>query len=391
MSIQVHEVRSCARCVLDTHDDPAMVFDLAGVCTHCRSFERRRAAFVSEGQAGKEKLDLLVRTIRTEGKNRPFDCVAGISGGIDSTYSVYVAKQLGLRPLVVHLDNGWNSELAVKNIQEVVRKLGFELYTYVVNWEEFRDLQRSYIQASVVDIEVPTDHGILALLHRAARKQKTRFILSGSNILTEGVMPEHWVWAKFDLLNLASIHRTYGTLPLRTFPRIGFWKRIYMEQILRHQTVELLNLVPYVKSEARKILSDKLGWRDYGGKHYESVFTRFYQGYILPKKFGVDKRKAHLSCLIASGQMTKAEALAELSSEPYDSKRAVEDRGFVLKKLGFTEAEFEVIMRLPLRSHLEFPSYLTRHYRYHTRLSEWLQPIRRVKHRLARTSEKTAY
>lgn len=383
--------QQCTKCVLDTSDDPSVTFDADGVCDYCHTYDRRRRLFVDQGEDGRRALERLAENIKTSGRGRSHDCVAGISGGIDSTYTVYLAKQLGLRPLVVHFDNGWNTELAVKNIEQICNKLGFELFTYVVNWEEFRDLQLSYLRASVVDIEVPTDQGIFATLQHTAKKTDTRFILSGNNITTEGTMPKDWVWHKWDLLNLEAIHREFGSRPLKTYPMLGFWNRIYYERFLHIQTVELLNFVPYVKEEAKAVLTNELGWRDYAGKHYESVFTRFYQGYILPKKFGIDKRKAHLSCLILSGQTTRDAALDELRSNPYTEDMQADDLEFVLKKLGLRKDEFDQIMATPPRAHLSYPSYITSHYKYHERFFQFIKPLRTLKHKLSGTSAPVNY
>jgi len=278
----------------------------------------------------------------------------GLSGGVDSTYVAYLAKQLGLRPLAVHFDNGWNSELAVMNIENIITKLGFDLFTYVIDWNEFRDIQLAYLKASVVDIEAITDHAIFATLYRLAGEKKIKYVLSGTNVQTENTLPRSWIFNKHDHINIQSIHKAYGTLPLKTFPFSNAKVKRYYRQVLGVTSVSVINYVEYNKKKIKELIQRELGWRDYGGKHYESVWTRFYQGYILPTKFNIDKRKAHLSDLIFGGQITKEEALEELRKPIYDATQFKIDYDFVLKKLGLTEDEFNAIMQAPPRSHYDF-------------------------------------
>jgi len=265
-----------------------------------------------------------------------------------------LAKQLGLRPLAVHFDNGWNSELAVMNIENIITRLGFDLFTYVIDWNEFRDIQIAYLKASVVDIEAITDHAIFATLYRLAGEKKIKYILSGTNVQTENTLPKSWIFNKHDHINIQSIHKAYGTLPLKTFPFSNAKVKRYYQQVMGVRSVSVINYVDYNKKKIKELIQRELGWRDYGGKHYESVWTRFYQGYILPGKFKIDKRKAHLSDLIFGGQITKEEALEELSKPIYDPAQFKIDYDFVLKKLGLTEEEFNAIMQAPPRSHYDF-------------------------------------
>lgn len=383
--------QQCAQCIMDAQDDPFLTFDISGVCTHCYAYQRRKLLFVEKNQTLPSFIAQQIEKIKHDGRYSSYDCITGVSGGIDSTYLTYLAKEWGLRPLVVHFDNGWNSELAVKNIQNTVNKLGFDLKTLVVDWEEFKDLQRSYIKAGVVDIEVPTDHAILATLYHTANKHNIRHLFLGTNILTEGLMPTHWVWSKLDLLNLQSIHQKHGTVKLKTYPQLGFWNRIYYEKILKFQIHEPLNWITYNKTEAQNILTKTLGWRDYGGKHHESIFTRFYQGYILPQKFGIDKRKAHLSCLILSHQITKNQALEEISHPIYSQLQLQEDKQLVLKKLGYTENEFDQMMRSTPVSHLQYDSYFKKHYKTHTQITKKIAPILDLKHKLFKTQKAQTY
>lgn len=343
----------CSRCILDTNDDPSISFDERGVCNHCHYYDEEKKLLVLEGAAGEKKLQDTIDVIRNYGTSRKYDCLIGLSGGVDSSYVAYLAKQLGLRPLCVHFDNGWNSELAVQNIHNIVNKLGFDLYTYVINWEEFRDLQLAYLKASVIDIEVLTDHAIYGTMFRIAKENDIKYVLGGHNVATEGILPYHWTFNKKDYINIKAIHKKYGSVELETFP---FLNRKMKRFISRSgvEFVNYLNWIPYVKDDVKALLQKELDWRDYGGKHYESIWTRFYQGYILPVKFKVDKRKAHYSTLICSGQMSKAEALEKMNEPAYDESLLKIDLDFVLKKLGLNKDEFEQIMNLPVRAHHEF-------------------------------------
>jgi len=283
---------------------------------------------------------------------------------VDSTYVALMAKRLGLRPLIVHFDNSWNSELATKNIENIISTLGFDLYTLVVDWQEFRDLQRAYLKASVVDIEAITDHAIFGTLYRLAAKHDIKYILSGANVVTEAILPSHWIWNKSDHENIRDIHAQFGQVPLKTYPLFTARQKRFDMVRKKIETFDLLNYLPYNKKEVKQAITAELGWRDYGGKHYESVFTRFYQGYILPAKFGIDKRKAHLSNLIFSGQIQKQEALDELQAPIYDPAQLKEDYVFVLKKLGFSVDEFEKIMAAPRREHREFRTEMSIYEKY---------------------------
>ena len=333
-------------------------------------------------------LSRIVDELKRAGKGKAYDCVLGLSGGVDSSYLAYLAVELGLRPLVVHFDNGWNSELAVSNIENLVKGLHLDLHTFVMDWPEFRDLQRAYFKASVVDLEVPTDHMILGALYRIAEQHGLKYLLSGTNVVTEAILPRRWYFSKFDLKNLRDIHAHFGTLPLRKLPALGFWQLTYYNQIRGINSISMLDLVDYNKAEAKQLLMHRFGWRDYGGKHYESVFTRFYQGYILPTKFNIDKRKAHLSTLICSGQITREDALTELEKPTYQATLQVEDKRYVAKKLGFTEDEFEMILRLPNRRHEEFATDTQLRKRYFRVLAAARPAISIVK-RLTRRSTTT--
>jgi N-acetyl sugar amidotransferase len=345
--------RICARCVIDD-GVPETTFDADGVCSWCRRFDDR-AARHAEGALGREeKLAALVDGIKRAGHGRRYDCVLGVSGGADSSYAALVATRLGLRPLAVHVDNGWNSELAVKNIECVVRGLRLDLVTEVIDWEEFRGLQLSLLRAGVVDLELVSDHAIAAAMFHTARRHRIKHIVTGDNEGTEATLPRGWNHRKTDLANIRAINRAFEGATMRTFPKLSTFGMIFHQRVLRIVSVGLLTWADYVKERAETELADALGWRRYAKKHFESVITRFYQGYILPTKFGIDKRKFHYALLIHSGQMTREAALADLEKPPYDPKLQEEDKIYVCKKLGISIAEFDAMMQSPPRSHYDY-------------------------------------
>lgn len=346
--------RMCTKCVMDT-TDPNIVFDENGICSHCHAYERDIKNNVFTGEEGTKRIKEIVARIREEGKNKEYDCLIGVSGGVDSSFLAYKVKEFGLRPLAVHLDNGWDSAQAASNIRKVLNKLGINLYTHVIDWEEFKDLQLSFLKSSTPDSEIPSDHAIIALMTRMASKIGVRYIISGHNFRTETHLPPAWSQGHFDWRYIKNVHRQFGTLPLKTFPHITPY--VFIRYLYLQKWVFLLNYIDYNKTEAMKILENELGWVYYGGKHYESIYTRFYQGYILPVKFGYDKRKAHLSSLICSGEITRDEALEELKKDTYPKEMQEQDKIFLLKKFGITDDEFEAIMNAPKKTYWDYPSY----------------------------------
>ncbi|NCC62696.1 MAG: N-acetyl sugar amidotransferase [Verrucomicrobiae bacterium] len=352
----VSEYRICSKCVMDT-SDPDISFDAEGVCNHCHYYDAISETHLHYDDEGQQRIAEIVKQIKDSGRKKRYDCISGISGGVDSSYTAFLAKKLGLRPLIVHFDNGWNSETAVQNVYKLVSNLGFDMETYVVDWDEFKDIQLAYLKAGVMDIEAPTDHAIAAVVNRLTRQYKIKYLLSGGNIVTEAILPNAWGYSNMDLRNILAIHERYGTVKLKSFPTFGLVDRIWFQIIHGIQSVRLLNYVHYDRKEAKEILSRELGWQDYGGKHYESVITRFYQGYLLPKKFGIDKRRAHFSTMICSGQMTRDESLRELESPPYPTEALLqEDMEFVAKKFGLSLRGFQEIVESPPRSHYDFPN-----------------------------------
>lgn len=340
---------------MDT-SDPEIQFDEQGMCNHCHDYDRLIRQRVMTGEAGRRYLERLAEQIKREGRGKPYDCLLGVSGGVDSTYVAYVAKRkFDLRPLAVHMDNGWDSELAVKNIEETLKRLEIDLFTNVLNWEEFRDLQIAFLKASTPDSEIPSDHAIWAVIGGMAEKLKVRYILSGFNVRTETHLPRAWSQGHFDWRYIHSVHRQFGKTGLKTFPHQGFFT--YYRRLLTLRRVDILNYLDYNKQQAMRLLENELGWKYYGGKHHESIYTRFYQGYILPTKFGYDKRRSHLSSQICSGEINRESALAELQKPAYAPATQEEDREYVSKKLGLNEDEFDAIMNLPRKRFQDFPSY----------------------------------
>ena len=363
--------------------DPQIGFDAQGICHHCREVKRRLAKLPQSEAEARARLNAVAERIRRAGTGKEYDCLLGVSGGVDSSYVAYLARQLELRPLVMHFDNGWDTELAVRNITRLVDGLGFDLVTYVIDWEEFRDLQKSFLAASVVDIEMLTDHAITASMFRLARKHKIRYVLSGANVATESGLPMAWVWNKADFRNIRAIHRRYGTVNLSSFPCLPTWRWLMIRYLgIGFDYVELLDHVRYRKLDAIAELEQAVGWQYYGGKHYESAFTKFYQAYILPTKFGIDKRRAHLSSLIRNGEITRDEALNELGQPLYDPAQLADDRAYVLKKLGLSEQEFDAIMRAPVRAHDDYAS--------DARLVRFARGAKRLVERAVRSGERRA-
>lgn len=335
--------QQCTISVLDNIADTQITFDNQGISNYCHQFNAfaNKEEFKPENKA--KNLKALVEKITTEGKGKKYDCLIGLSGGADSSYLAYLAKDLGLRPLVVHFDYGWNTDLATSNIENVTKKLGFELFTYVIDWKVIRDLQRSYYLASVVDLDVPADHTIFGSIFEIAKKMGIKYILNGGNYLTEYIMPKTWNYLKTDLVNIKNIHKKFGELPFKGVPTNGVIDQIKY-RMLGIVSVPLLYMVDFKQKEVVELLEKELGWRNYEGKHFENVFTRFYQGVVLPNKFGIDKRKPHLSNLIFSGQITKEDALNELSKPTYPIHLQNDDKEYISKKLGFSKDEFDEIL-----------------------------------------------
>lgn len=353
--IEKREYQICNRCIMDT-TDVDITFDEQGNCNHCTEYYRLAPLYGYHGEETDKKLEALIAQIKADGKGKKYDCVVGVSGGVDSSYVAYLAKKYGLRALCVHFDNGWNSKLAVKNIANILKKLDFDYETYVVEWEEFKDLQIAFLKASVANIEIPSDHAFLAAIYGVCRKYGIKYNLNGSNFATEGILAQSWGYNAKDLKHLKAIQKEFGTVKLKTYPTLGFKKEIYNTYVKGIKNIRLLNYVPYDKPQAMEVIQKELDWVYYGGKHYESIFTRFFQAYILPVKFNIDKRRAHYSTMICSNQITREQALIEMQAPTYPPDLLAEDKEYVIKKLGLTEKEFEDIMNAEVKSYADYPN-----------------------------------
>lgn len=347
----------CAKTVMDNVGDPDIRFDESGICNYYYEFKERLKIRVPEPKEANLQLQAIVNRINAQGKRNKYNCIIGVSGGVDSTYTAWLVKQLGLRPLAVHLDNGWNSELAVQNIENVLNKLDIDLYTEVLDWDMFKALQLSFLKGSTPDGEIPTDHAINALMYQIAAKHGVKYVISGMNSRSEGMMPPSWARGHLDWKYINSLHKTFSKKKLTGYPHMTVFQFLKYNLINRIRVIGILNYIDFKKDEALRIISEDLGWRDYGGKHYESIYTRFYQSYVLPEKFGIDKRKAHLTCLmISTGEITREQALEQLKEPTADPKMIADDKEYVLKKLGVSEVEFDTIMKSPVKSILDYPN-----------------------------------
>lgn len=374
MTTKTRPYQMCTRCVMDT-TDPEITFDEHGVCNHCREFDEITSKRWFPNEEGQRRLERIVEQIKREGHGKEYDSILGLSGGADSSYLAIKIKELGLRPLVVHVDTGWNSELAVQNIQAILDYTGWDLYTHVMYWEDMKQLQLAYLRAGVANQDVPQDHAIFANLYHFAVQNKIKYVLSGGNIATEAIFPQSWHHAAMDATNLKAIFSRFGTGKLREYRTISFWQYyLYYPYVLGMRVIRPLNFMPYNRQMAIEVLQEKTGWKPYGYKHGESVFTRFFQNYYLVERFGYDKRKPHLSTLIVTGQMTREKALQELSKPPYDPTEVEEDILYFCKKLSLTKEEFVKLLNVPRRDAREFPSDYAK-YKLMKRLQALLEKI----------------
>jgi aminotransferase len=364
-----NKYQMCSRCVMDT-SDPVISFDDDGVCNHCRDFDQITRQHWFPNEEGAHRLREIVELIKNDGRGQEYDCIIGLSGGVDSSYLALKVAEWGLRPLVVHVDAGWNSELAVANIEKIVKHCQFDLHTHVVNWEEIRDLHLAYLRSGYSNQDVPQDHIFFASLYHFATKNKIRYILSGGNIATEGIFATAWHGGSaMDAINLKAIHHRFGEKPLKTYKTISFFEYyIWYPFVKRMRTVRPLNYMSYDKQSAINELEFKIGWRSYGRKHGESLFTKIFQNDYLPRKFGYDKRLPHISSLIASGQMTRAEGLAKLAEPLYDKKEFEIDINYFCKKLRITREQYEDFITGHSSLYSDYPNWVARH-----RMLKWIQ------------------
>jgi len=340
----------CTRCILDTTIE-SIRFDDNGVCNFCKIHDELEKNYPT-GEAGWRYLESLAQKIKQEHKHKPYDCIVGVSGGRDSTYVLYLTVKLGLRPLAVHFDNGWNSEIAVSNIKNAVTRLNVDLYTHVADWEEFKSLQLAFLKASVSDAEIPTDVAILATLHQAAAREGIRYIMNGHSFRTEGLVPICWTYMEGKYIQ--SVYQAFGGKTLKTVPNFTLWDYIHYTLLRGIQIIPLLNYVDYQHDHIQHILEEELGWQYYGGHHYESYYTHFFQSYYLPQKFNIDKRLLEYSALIRSGQLSREEALEKIKA-PYPFNEELVE--YALNKLGLSLEEFNAIMVAPKKSFKDYTTY----------------------------------
>jgi N-acetyl sugar amidotransferase len=346
----------CTNCVMDTTDSK-IVFDDDGVCDHCHSFKTHVLPNWHPDEIGRAELDKTVAKIKEDGQKREFDCLMGMSGGADSSYLLHIAvKEMGLRPLVFHVDGGWNSQIGVNNIDVMINKLNLDLYTEVINWNEMRDFQLSYFKSGLANIDVPQDHAFIATLYNFAAKHNIKYIMNGGNFSTECVRnPMEWLYYGTDMAQIKDIRKKFGTIPLKTYPFSRVLRhKFYLRYIRRIQVVKPLNYMPYIKDEAMKLLEKEYGWQIYPQKHFESRFTKFYEGYWLPTKFGYDTRKVQYSSLILTNQMTRDEALEKLKHPAIAPEEAVHEFEYVATKLGISVEELQGYLDAPNKTHRDY-------------------------------------
>jgi len=359
--IKSRKYQICTNCVMDT-SDPNITFDERGWCDYCRNFYENIVPDWHPNKEGEKMISRMIDKIKKDGKGKDHDCLIGISGGVDSSYVTYLAREkFGLRPLIFHVDAGWNSHEASNNITRLINKLGLDLHTEVINWSEMKDLQRAFFKAGVPHLDAPQDHAFFSSLYNFASKHGFKYILTGANYSTECVRePLDWIYHASDLRQIKDIHNRFGDHPLKTFPMTDIFKyRIYYRFFKSVRVVKPLNYVPYNKEEVIRELIDKFGWQRYGHKHYESYFTRFFEGYWLPKRFGYDKRRTHFSSLILTKQMTRKEALEEIAKPTYDEKLMSKDFEYVAKKLDFTIPELEKLFKGEKKTYKDYKSKMS--------------------------------
>lgn len=348
----------CSRCIMDT-TDPDITFDSNGRCNHCSTafFRLKQFPFNLSKKEKEQKLTKKIKDIKSKKKGN-YDCIIGVSGGLDSTYVAYKSKEFGLNPLAVHVDNGWNSELSVKNIEKTLKKLDIDLYTNVLDWEEFKDLQLSFLKSSTPDLEIPTDHSIISTLFRTANRYKINTIIAGWNTSTELIMPRKWSNGHWDWFYINNIQKRFGNRQLINYPHLNIVD-FFVNKIRKIENFYILDFLDYRRDDAIKILKNEINWKEYGRKHGESIYTRFVQEYILPNKFCFDKRRAHLSTLICSGQLNREDAIEKMNEPLYSKMNIEEDIEYVNNKLCISKDDFFTYMSLPNKTYFDYPSYET--------------------------------
>ncbi len=342
---------------MDT-SDPHIIFDENGVCNHCHEFEEITSKRWFPNEVGQKLLESIIEQIKKDGQGKEYDCIIGLSGGVDSSYLALKIKDYGLRPLVIHVDAGWNSELAVWNIEQIVKYCGYELHTRVIDWQEIKDLQVAYLKSGVANQDVVQDHAFFASLYHYTTKNKIKYVISGGNIATESVFPESWHHSAMDAINLRAIHKKFGQCKLKDYETISFFQYyFYYPFVKKMKTIRPLNYMNYDKVHALQELKAVVGYKEYGRKHGESRFTKFFQNHYLPTKFNIDKRRAHLSSEILSGLITRDQALIELEKPLYDAIELKEDFAYIAKKLGISIENLMEVTQSTGHSYQEYKNW----------------------------------
>ena len=360
-SIVTNKNTICKRCVMDS-SDKAIVFNSDGFCDHCLTFDREIMPVWMGGVGRDEELEIIIDSIKKNGKGKDFDCILGMSGGIDSSYLLYLAKEkLGLRPLVFHVDAGWNSQIAVNNIERLVDGLNLDLFTEVIDWKDMQSLQRSFFKSGVPHIDVPQDNAFFATMYKFASENNVKDIITGGNYSSECVRnPKEWMYYQSDSIQLRDIHKKHGEPPLQNYPLTNIlWHKIYLPYFKGVKLHRLLDFMPYDKEEATKFLVENYGYQRYPQKHFESRFTRFYESFWLPTKFGYDTRKVQFSSLILTDQMTREEALKELSKPAYDPETVHHELEYVASKLDWSVEQLKSCLNAPNKTYKDFANQET--------------------------------
>lgn len=346
----------CTRCVMDT-SDPNIHFDSQGVCDHCHDFDNGIKQHLIMDEKKQLELKLILEKIKKDGRGKKYDCLLGMSGGLDSSYMLHVAiKEFGLRPLVFHVDGGWNSELSLHNIKVMVDKLGIDLYTETINWDEMRDFQLAFFKSGVPHLDIPQDHAFIATLYQYAEKHHIKYILNGGNLSTECVQyPMKWFYYGTDMLHINDIIKKFGTISMKTYPFSSILKhKVYLRYLKGVKVIKPLNFIPFYKQEVIDFLKKEYNWREYPQKHFESIFTKFYEGYWLYERFGYDTRRIQFSSLILTNQMKREDAIKALEHPPYNQATIIEEFDNVASKLGITTTELRGYFDLPKKYYWDY-------------------------------------
>ncbi len=354
----MREYKICSRCIMDTTSDPNLVLDSQGVCNYCRRFEKVKKKYWITGNEGQKLLEEAIHKMKKDGQGKEYDCILGLSGGVDSSYLAYLAKKYDLRVLAVHVDAGWNSEIAVKNIEKMCKKLNYDLHTVVIDWPTMKEVQRAFMFSGLANLDIPQDHAFIAAVYQMAKKYRIKYILNGGNVATEGILSNAYQYTALDYKHIKGVYQKLGSgKSLKKYPHVTYFDlHFILPRLYKVEMVRLLHYIDYSKKDAMKILEQEFDWQYYGGKHYESRFTKFFQEYYLPKKFGWDKRRDHISSLIAGGEMTREEGLKEMAVLPSAEQEIEEEKNYVIKKLDISSEEWDEIMKAPNKTEDDYPS-----------------------------------